>query len=157
MNSSTRDSSVHGDSPGKNTGMGCHALLQGIFPTQRSQVSCFAGGFCAIWATGEGVIYCYEINHPQTQLLKITVSIFFVSHSSLLGLEYLLPRCLAQETDKFIPVVGWKPQFPLSTGLVECSQDMMAGSPPIMWPKNWKWNPAVPFMTSLRSYILLLL
>ena len=28
-------SSVHGDSPGKNTGVGCHALLQGIFPTQR--------------------------------------------------------------------------------------------------------------------------
>ena len=27
-------SSVHGDSPGKNTRMGCHALLQGIFPTQ---------------------------------------------------------------------------------------------------------------------------
>ena len=27
-------SSVHGDSPGKNTGMGCHALLQGIFATQ---------------------------------------------------------------------------------------------------------------------------
>ena len=27
---------VHGDSPGKNTGMGCHALLQGIFPTQAS-------------------------------------------------------------------------------------------------------------------------
>ena len=28
--------SVHGDSPGKNTGMDCHALLQGIFPTQES-------------------------------------------------------------------------------------------------------------------------
>ena len=27
---------VHGDSPGKNTGAGCHALLQGIFPTQGS-------------------------------------------------------------------------------------------------------------------------
>ena len=26
--------SVHGDSPCKNTGEGCHALLQGIFPTQ---------------------------------------------------------------------------------------------------------------------------
>ena len=26
--------SVHGDSPDKNTGKGCHALLQGIFPTQ---------------------------------------------------------------------------------------------------------------------------
>ena len=27
-------SSVHGDSPGKNTGVGCHALLQGLFLTQ---------------------------------------------------------------------------------------------------------------------------
>ena len=27
-------SSVHVDSPGKNTGVSCHALLQGIFPTQ---------------------------------------------------------------------------------------------------------------------------
>ena len=26
--------SVHRDSPGKNTGVGCHVLLQGIFPTQ---------------------------------------------------------------------------------------------------------------------------
>ena len=29
-------SSVHSDSPGKNTRLGCHALLQGIFPTQGS-------------------------------------------------------------------------------------------------------------------------
>ena len=29
-------SSVLGDSPGKNTGVSCHAFLQGIFPTQRS-------------------------------------------------------------------------------------------------------------------------
>ena len=28
--------SVHGDSPGKNTRVGFHALLQGIFPTQGS-------------------------------------------------------------------------------------------------------------------------
>ena len=28
--------SVHGDSPGKDTGVGCHALLHGIFPTQES-------------------------------------------------------------------------------------------------------------------------
>ena len=27
-------SSVHGDSPGKNTGVGCHLLLQGTFQTQ---------------------------------------------------------------------------------------------------------------------------
>ena len=34
MNCSPSGSSVHGDLPGKNTGVGCHALLQGIFPTQ---------------------------------------------------------------------------------------------------------------------------
>ena len=28
-------SSVHGNSPDKNTGVGCHALLQGIFPSQK--------------------------------------------------------------------------------------------------------------------------
>ena len=31
MDCSPSGSSVHGDSPGKNTGLGCHALLQGIF------------------------------------------------------------------------------------------------------------------------------
>ena len=36
MNCSPPGSSVHGDSLGKNTGVGCHALLQGIFPSQRS-------------------------------------------------------------------------------------------------------------------------
>jgi len=36
MNCGPPGSSVHGDSPGKNTGAGCHALLQGIFPTQGS-------------------------------------------------------------------------------------------------------------------------
>jgi len=34
MDCSPPDSSVHGDSLGKNIGVGCHALLQGIFPTQ---------------------------------------------------------------------------------------------------------------------------
>ena len=31
-------SSAHGDSPGKSTGVGCHALLQGIFLTQELNV-----------------------------------------------------------------------------------------------------------------------
>ena len=34
MDWSLPGSSVHGDLPGKNTGVGCHALLQRIFPTQ---------------------------------------------------------------------------------------------------------------------------
>ena len=38
MDCSPPGSSVHRDSPGKNIGMGCHALLQGIFPTQGSNL-----------------------------------------------------------------------------------------------------------------------
>ena len=36
MNCNPPGSSVHRDSPGKNTGVGCHALLQGIFLTHGS-------------------------------------------------------------------------------------------------------------------------
>ena len=35
MDCSPPGSPVHGDSPGESIGVGCHALLQGIFPTQR--------------------------------------------------------------------------------------------------------------------------
>ena len=38
MNCSLPDSSVRGDSPGKNTGVGCHDILQGIFSTQESNL-----------------------------------------------------------------------------------------------------------------------
>ena len=36
MHCSRPGSSVHGNSPGKNTRVGCYAFLQGIFPTQGS-------------------------------------------------------------------------------------------------------------------------
>ena len=39
--------SAHGHSPGRNTGVGCHAFLQGIFPT-RGSISCFSGRFFTI-------------------------------------------------------------------------------------------------------------
>ena len=38
MDCSPLGSSVHGNSPGKNTGVGGHALPQGIFPTQGSNL-----------------------------------------------------------------------------------------------------------------------
>ena len=44
------------DSPGKNTGVGCHFLLQGIFPTQgQTQVSHIAGRCFNLWATKEAL------------------------------------------------------------------------------------------------------
>ena len=49
VNCSLPGSSVHGNSLSKNTGVGSHSLLQGIFLTQESKlVSCIAGGFFTI-------------------------------------------------------------------------------------------------------------
>ena len=51
MNCSLPGSSDNGDSPGKNIGMGCHALLQEIFPTQGSN---------------PGLLHCRQILYQQT-------------------------------------------------------------------------------------------
>ena len=53
------------DSPGKNTGVGCHFLLQGILPTQgskpRSLMSpALAGGFFITSATWEAPFYILD-------------------------------------------------------------------------------------------------
>ena len=55
MDCSPPGSSVHGDSPGKNTGMGCHALLQEIFPFRVEPMSfrspALGWWFFTNWAT----------------------------------------------------------------------------------------------------------
>ena len=55
MDCSPPSSSLLGDSPGKNTGMSCHALLQprdwSSQPRDRIQVPCIAGRFFTDWAT----------------------------------------------------------------------------------------------------------
>ena len=45
-------SSVHGDSPGKNNGVGCRALLQGIFPGPGIEPTAFTST-----CTGSQVLY----------------------------------------------------------------------------------------------------
>ena len=52
MNSSPPGSFVCGDSPGNNTGVGCHGLLQWIFPTQESN---------------RGLPHCRQIPKPVVQ------------------------------------------------------------------------------------------
>ena len=53
-------SSVHGDSPDKNTEAGCHALFQGSSqPRDQTQVFWIAGRFFTSWATREALLlYC---------------------------------------------------------------------------------------------------
>ena len=56
MGCSPPGSSVHGDSPGKNTRVGCRALLQGIFPTQESNphLQC--------------LLHCRQVLYPRSHL-----------------------------------------------------------------------------------------
>ena len=60
------------DSPGKNTGVGCHALLQRIFPTQGSNWGLLWLLHCRqilyLWATWETLIsygWLYMLSHVQ--------------------------------------------------------------------------------------------
>ena len=61
MDYSPPGSSVHEDSPGKNTGVGCHALLQASSQSMNwNQVSWIAGGFFTIWDTREAHKIAYN-------------------------------------------------------------------------------------------------
>ena len=58
-------SSIRGDSPGKNTGEGCHAFLQGIFPIQGSN---------------SGLLHCrrnlYHLSHQGSPTYKLLLGIY---------------------------------------------------------------------------------
>ena len=51
--------SVYGDSPGKNTGVACHALLQGIFPNQGLNPSLPHCRWLLYHLSHQGVPYIY--------------------------------------------------------------------------------------------------
>ena len=62
MDCSPLASSVHGDSPGKNTGVGCHDLLQGVFLEVDPEIEpmslmspALTGGFFTTSATSEAL------------------------------------------------------------------------------------------------------
>ena len=77
MDCSPQGSSVHEDSPGKNTGVDCHTLLQGIFPTQNwTQVSCIAGRFFTIWATRGDYQHTSIRKEPGYATLRLWIPAF---------------------------------------------------------------------------------
>ena len=57
--------SDHGDSPGNNTGVSCHALLQGIFPTQQST-----------W----GLLHCKWILYHLSLILRFSLKFLPILH-----------------------------------------------------------------------------
>ena len=72
--------SIHGDSPGKNTGVSCHALLQGIFPTQESNPSLPHWGYILYRLSHQGSpVYLYTSSKEKSEfdisevLLKVVI------------------------------------------------------------------------------------
>ena len=94
MDCSPPGSSVHRESPGKNTGVGCQALLQGIFPTQGSN---------------PGLLHCrqilYHLSHQRSPKESSNYrTIVLLSHSSKVMLKILQAR-LQQYVNQELPDV----------------------------------------------------
>ena len=79
MDCSQPDSSVHGDSPGKSTGVGCHALLQGIFPTQGSNpcLLCLLHWQAGSLPLGPPVNPYFSLMFPNLPFLPVREMIIF--------------------------------------------------------------------------------
>ena len=87
----TRLLSAHADSPGKNTGVDCHALLQGIFPT---------------WGLNPGLLNCgqilYHLSHQGSPWLSISLikSFYYIRTDKILedNIASVLVCSLASQT-----------------------------------------------------------
>ena len=94
MDCSSPGSSVCRDSPGRNTGVGYHALLQGILPTQESNPGLSHCRWIAYHLSHQGSPISYQ-ESPQILYLhfntsKISMSFKKLSLSDLIsGLKYL--------------------------------------------------------------------
>ena len=104
MDCSPPGSSVHGDSSGKNTGVGCHNLLQGIFPTQGSN---------------PGLPYCQQILYHLSPLgsPRILEWVAYPSPEDLPdpGIE---PGSLALQADSLLAELPGKPKRSLPNGKI---------------------------------------
>jgi len=70
-------SSVHGDSPGKNTGVGYHALFQGIFPTQGSNLRSYTAGR-------------FFTTEPSGRASSTTIATFLCYHSKRIAPMFVM-------------------------------------------------------------------
>ena len=98
-------SSVHGDSPGKNTGVGCHALLQGIFPTQESN---------------PGLLHCrqilYQLSYAGSLNYLLGIIIFVLHPLLVIGCSNKLCENIIYTPSGNLLDPGIKPRSPAFTG-----------------------------------------
>ena len=79
-------SSVHGDSPGKNTGVGCHDLFQGDFPTQGSN-PCLPHCSWILYTVSSWICswILYTVSHQRSPWILEWVAYPFSSLSTVLS------------------------------------------------------------------------
>ena len=143
MDCSPPDFSVHGASPGKNTGAGCHALLQGIFPTQGSNPGLLYYEWILYQLSHQGSPYfAFQFSSVAQSCLTICDP---MNHStSGLPVHHQLPESTkATSTESVIP----------SNHLILCHPLLLLPSIPpsirvfstesalcIRWPKYWSFS-----------------
>ena len=143
--------SVHGDSPGNSTGVGCHALLQGIFLTQGVNLCLLhCRRILCHWASG---YFKRRLPSPKSSLFRTTkdLSTLFASSSR--------KDCKAQGQLLAMALPGpWAPRrhFPcpaehpashppsLLSGVHTCSYGLLAPLPWFMFPPL----TSLPLLTS---------
>ena len=89
-------SSVHGDSPGKNTGVGCHALLQGIFPTQGLNLGlwhCRQIFFLNYFYWSIVALQCRVSFYSTATTPKDTHIPVFIAHLFIIARKWKQPKC----------------------------------------------------------------
>ena len=152
MNCSQLGSSVLGGSPGTNTGMGCCALLQGIFPTQGSN---------------PGLSYCrrilYRLSHQENPRRLDWVAYPFSRGSSRPG-TWTRVSCIARGL--FTSWAPGKPPSPSETPIMRMLVPLMLSQRThrlclllfIFFPYSvlWPWFPpfSPPGHLSLLLYQL---
>ena len=95
------------DSPGKNTGVGFYAFLQGIFQTQELLCLLHCRQILYCWATGEPPELSYDLAIPlrgihleKTLIQKSTCTLTFIVALFTTGKTWKQPKCPL--TDKWI-------------------------------------------------------
>ena len=85
--------------PGRNTAVGCHTLLQGIFPIQAwTKISCIAGRFFTIWATDQKFIFLlFNLLVCYRAIVSLWI-LFFVCFKTI-GVVLMTSQLLVQLSD----------------------------------------------------------
>ena len=144
MDCSPPGSSVHGDSPGKNTGVGCRAVLREFFPTQGSN---------------PGLPHCrqilYHISHQGSSVFPLRLQYLFPPQhytiASRLTPSTIMPiqRRSRIEVSKRSGISVW-----FVCWHIPCAQNTRLAHGRL-WINRWEWSGTSLFVTPASQPSLL--